>query len=703
MRQLILIIIAVLFFSGTLFSQNRKADSLLQLIKTQKEDTNKVNTLFQLTRVARRSDPGKALEYIKEGLTLSEKLGFKRGVFKFHNIRGNILSVTGNNDSALASYHTALNIATDINEKAALSMINNNIGLVHFNRGDYNKALDFYTKGLKLAEKNSDNHYVLQSLNNIAGVYYSQKNTAKTIEYTKKILEQSSKAGEQIMHARALSNIASTYEQMKDYKTAIDFNLQAIKEFEAINEKGIAYIYGNTSNLYHLVNDPVKAESYANKALKMSLEESDKMVESMSYKTLAQIHNKKGNYPKAEEYAKKANALSKEIESKEFMKEDYLLLSEIYENKKDYKTALEYHKLFSGIQDSLYNEESLKQVTQMQQLFETEKKEKEISLLTKEKQLQEAELEKKVEQLNKNKIVTYSIAGGTILVLLLLVVVYSRYQLKQKANKQLEEQKKEIIIQRDEISLKNKEITDSINYARKIQDALLPSKENVAALFPESFVLYLPKDIVSGDFFWTDEKDGRKMIAAADCTGHGVPGGFMSVLGMDKLSEASQSCEDPAQMLNYLNIFIKKALQQNSEEGSRDGMDITICALDPKAGTLKYAGANRPLWLLQNNEIKEIAPDKTAIGGHTAGNYQFKVNEIKVNKGDLMYLFSDGFSDQFGGDKKKKLMTKGFKEVLKRASALPVKQQKDFLLNYFTEWRGGLEQVDDVLVIGIRV
>jgi serine phosphatase RsbU (regulator of sigma subunit) len=703
MQKKILIIIAVLFSSGILFSQNRKADSLLQLLKSQKEDTNKVNTLFHLTRAVRRTDPDKAFGYIKEGIVLSEKLGFKRGVFKFHNIRGNILSVTGNNDSALSSYHTALDIATEINEKAALSMINNNIGLVHFNRGDYNKALEYYTTGLKQAEKNSDNYYFLQSLNNIAGVYYSQKNTAKTLEYTKKILERSSKTGEKLMHARALSNIASVYEQMKEYKTAIDFNLEAIKEYEAMNEKGVAYIYGNTSNLYHLLNDPAKAESYANKALKLSLEENDKMVESMSYKVLAELNNKKGNYPKAEEYAKKANTLSKEIESKEFLKEDYLLLSEIYENKRDYRTALEYHKLFSGIQDSLYNEENLKQLTQMQQLFETEKKEKEISLLTKEKQLQEAELEKKIQQLDKNKIVTYSIAGGSVLVLLLLVVVYSRYQLKQKANNQLEKQKREIIIQRDEISLKNKEITDSINYARKIQDALLPPRESMATMFPQSFVLYLPKDIVSGDFFWIDEKNGNKMIAVADCTGHGVPGGFMSVLGMEKLSEAGQSCEDPSQMLNYLNVFIKKALQQNNEEGSRDGMDIAICSFDERSGKLSYSGANRPLWILRDKEIKEIAPDKTAIGGHTPANYEFRLNEVPVNKGDTVYLFSDGYADQFGGEKKKKLMTKAFRELLLQISGLPMNEQKDSLLKHFTQWRGPLEQVDDVLVIGVRL
>jgi serine phosphatase RsbU (regulator of sigma subunit) len=232
----------------------------------------------------------------------------------------------------------------------------------------------------------------------------------------------------------------------------------------------------------------------------------------------------------------------------------------------------------------------------------------------------------------------------------------------------------------------------------------LPSNESLASFFPESFVLYLPKDIVSGDFFWIDEKQGKKMIAVADCTGHGVPGGFMSVLGMDKLSEASQSCEDPAQMLGYLNLFIKKALQQNNQEiNSRDGMDIVLCSFDNRSQTLKYAGANRPLWILQNHAITEVQPDKTAIGGHTDGNYKFKVNEIKVNKGDTIYLFSDGFADQFGGEKKKKLMTKGFRELLKQAYTLPVKEQKDFLYNYFTEWRGGLEQLDDVLVIGIKV
>ncbi|HWY13159.1 MAG TPA: tetratricopeptide repeat protein [Bacteroidia bacterium] len=664
MKLKILLIICGMFFLCEAQAQNRKTDSLVQLLKTQKEDTNRINTLIQISRAIRKADPVGAMNYISEGLTLSEKLGSKKGIVKFNTIKGNVYSVTGKNDSALICYNLALKLAEEINSKVVMCTINNNIGLIYFNRGDYNKSL----------------------------------------EYTKKVLEESSKTGEKLLHARALSNIASCYEQTKDYKTAIDFNLEGIKEFEAIHEKGISYIYGNTANLYSLVNDQVKAESYANKALDISLEEGDKMIESLSYNVLAAINNKKGNYAKAEKYAKKANVLSKEIQSKEFMKLDYQLLSEIFENKHDYKTALEYHKLFSGIQDSLYNDENLKQVMQMQQLFETEKKEKEIFLLTKEKQLQEVELEKKAEQLNKNKIVTYSIAGGSLLVFLLLVVVYSRYQLKQKANKQLEEQKKEIIGQRDEISLKNKEITDSINYAKKIQDALLPSREQLSALFPESFVLHLPKDIVSGDFFWIEVKEGQKMIAVADCTGHGVPGGFMSVLGMEKLYEAAQSCNGPAQMLKYLNVFIKKALQQNNEEAnSRDGMDIILCSIDESSQTLNYSGANRPLWIVEQQKITEISPDKTAIGGHTSGEYEFKSNEIKLNKGSMVYLFSDGFADQFGGENKKKLMTKRFKELIVKASALPIKDQEKFFNKYFNEWKGALEQIDDVLVIGFTV
>lgn len=263
------------------------------------------------------------------------------------------------------------------------------------------------------------------------------------------------------------------------------------------------------------------------------------------------------------------------------------------------------------------------------------------------------------------------------------------------------------IIKNDKFKLeqKEKEITDSIKYAMRIQQAKLPDLNTINNLLPNSFVLFKPKDIVSGDFYFLQEKSGLIFIAAGDCTGHGVPGAILSMIGSERLEEAIYKSSDTSDILGRLNIGVKRALRQSeSDESTRDGMDIALCSIDRETRTVKYAGANRPIWIIKNNtkQLEEIKATKAAIGGLTRDDQYFKSHETKLEPGDTFYICTDGFADQFNGRDGKKLMTKKLKEILIGIQDQSMQEQKNYLNDFFEKWRDGSEQVDDILIIGVR-
>ncbi|MCC7332144.1 MAG: SpoIIE family protein phosphatase [Flavobacteriales bacterium] len=344
---------------------------------------------------------------------------------------------------------------------------------------------------------------------------------------------------------------------------------------------------------------------------------------------------------------------------------------------------------------------------------ENKKRQAELDLTKREKQIQENEMKQKM-------FYFYILILGFVLIFAFAIVVYRNLQAKKKANIKLAQQSQEIYNQKQEIEQKsllleqkNTETEQSIQYAKRIQTAILPPHNIIGKYLNDYFILYKSKDIVSGDFYFFSDKhakDGFVHIASVDCTGHGVPGAFMSVIGHEKLTGAVHSEKEPSKILSDLNRGIKTALRQSSDgSASRDGMDLSLCSIPIKNSsdsyTIAYSGANRPLWIARkdSNQIEEIKATKFAIGGFTDDNQQFEQHQIQLKKGDTIYLFSDGFADQFGGVKKKKLMTGKFKDIILGIQSLGLQDQKDYLDNFITSWMDGIEQIDDILVIGIKL
>lgn len=383
--------------------------------------------------------------------------------------------------------------------------------------------------------------------------------------------------------------------------------------------------------------------------------------------------------------------------------EAYRVLSEAYKLIGYTAEELKYYKLYTQTKDSLLNENSATQMIKMSAIYETDKKQKEIELLNQEKEKNETI---SAEQEKRKNVIIYSSIAILAIVTFFSIFLFKRYRLTKQQNKIIEE--------------KNKDITDSINYAQKIQSSILPSDEDFKIAFPESFVLYKPKDIVSGDFYWIgtnpnefpaiDKAKGENwkvknpLIAAVDCTGHGVPGSLMSMLGNSLLNKIvdTHKITKPNEILNALRIEIINSLKQHGENENKDGMDIALCiAYDDK---IEFAGANNPIYIIRKNGIlEEIKADKMPIGYSGLELKPYINHSVQMEKGDSFYLFTDGYADQFGGKEEKKFKYKQLKELLISIYSEPMETQKEVLNETIEKWKGVNEQTDDILIIGIKV
>ena len=307
------------------------------------------------------------------------------------------------------------------------------------------------------------------------------------------------------------------------------------------------------------------------------------------------------------------------------------------------------------------------------------------------------------------------INGGMLVVtvaVISVVLIHARYVLTKKeiiARLALAEINKELEIKNNIIEEKNKDITASISYAKRIQEAMLPEMDLKYRLFPNAFIYYQPRDIVSGDFYWFAEKGNKKIIAAVDCTGHGVPGAFMSMIGNAMLNEIvlEKGIIRASDILNHLREDIIKSLKQTGAQGEqKDGMDISLCVFDKNDSKLEFSGANNPLWIVAHENpstLKEIKGDKQPIGIYTGNPTPFTHHEVQLSKGDCIYIFTDGFADQMGGETGKKFKSKTMKEFLLTIQHIPMREQETVISKLFADLKGTCDQTDDILVIGIAV
>jgi len=408
-----------------------------------------------------------------------------------------------------------------------------------------------------------------------------------------------------------------------------------------------------------------------------------------------------GRYREASAALYRALAISDSIGARSVTDEVYKYLSELYAastlplpdtaggktlNMEEMRLrALYYFKNYLTLRDTLFSEEKNKQFLYKELNFEFEKKES-LTKAEHDKQMAVA-----LEESRRQKLVTWFVAALAIAAAVILVIIFQSLRVTRR---------QKMIIEK-----KNKHITDSINYAERIQNAILPQSDFVKTLFDDYFIFFQPKDIVSGDFYWAGRKDDKIIFAVADCTGHGVPGAFMSMIGNSLLNEIvnEKGIAAPDEILDRLRNDIIRALKQtDATESQRDGMDIALFVLDKLKKTLEFSGAHNPLYHFRQNVFTELKGDAQTIGYDKVPYGGFTKSKIEIQKDDTIYLFTDGFADQKGGTEKRKFYYTAFQQLLASVQHETMHRQEEIIRNTFNTWKEGFGQVDDVLVIGIR-
>jgi serine phosphatase RsbU (regulator of sigma subunit)/Tfp pilus assembly protein PilF len=692
-------------------------DSLIAEVNKSKADTNKVNTLYLLSdRLWKKSYLDTATICATDGLELARKLKFYRGESALLSLIGILHAVQGEYPKAIEYMQNALTVAEKIKDQSKIASCLNNLGNIYEKQGDYTNALACHIKSLKIKEELGDVKATASSYNNIGIIHKHQKNYTEALHYYGKALDICAENNELLGVSQAYSNIGTIYQTLgelcgnKDsvehrlnyFKKSLEFAYKGleIKE-ELIDNNGRATSLNNIGSVYYFMGDLEKALEAHTEALKIRTSINDRAGVASSLYNLGVVYLRMNKVKEAHKYQQQSLQMALEIGAKEKIRGAYLGLSQADSALGNYKEAYTHYKLFVAYRDSLVNEENTRLSLQLEMKYEFDKKTAQDSLNNaKAQELKDAEIARQDAELSVQRNQQYALFGGLFLVVIFAGVMYNRFKITNKQNRIISRQK-------ELVEEKQKEILDSIKYAKRIQHAILPPKKRVNSLLPNSFIVYKPKDIVAGDFYWLEEKNGSILFAAADCTGHGVPGAMVSVVCNNGLNRSvrEHGITDPGQILDKTREIVIQEFDK-SEEDVKDGMDISLVALQ-QTQTLQWAGANNPLWIARKNEMGivemlEIKPNKQAIG-KVENPIQFTTHQVSLQSDDTIYLFTDGYADQFGGPKGKKFMYKAFKELLLSVHSLSMEEQKIKLEEVFETWKGENEQIDDVCVIGVRI
>ena len=640
-----------------------------------------------------------AKAHYKKSLQLFRKLKDVKGEATGLNNLGYIYQHIGDIDKAFMYYNKCLDVRERIGDHAGIAQSLNNIGFIYDDLGEVEKALNYYHESLSIQEKIGDEIGIATSLNNIGTLYDAQGDLKKGLEYYKESLNKRIVLGYKMDIANSYTNIGSVHQKLKQFDKAFEMAEKSIVLQTEIDDKhGLALSYLNLGVFYSERNDFANAAEYYQKSLKIRIGLGDRKNEAKSLYKLGELYFYQRDFDNALKFGKRSLIIAKKLGFPLIIKDTGKLLSDVYKNVGSYKEAIENYELYILMRDSINNEKTQTTAVKKQVQYEYEKQ---MLAIQKEQEKKELIALKEKQQ---QQWVLYSVSGGLFLVVLFYILLSNRFRLIKYQKKVIEDQKEEVEYQKGLVDEKNNDITASIRYARRIQKAILPKDESIEKLLPENFVLYKPKDIVSGDFYWTASKNGKTHFAVFDCTGHGVPGAFMSMIGNSLLNEVvlDRGIIQPSTIFDEVRSGLIKVLKQTGEDVTqKDGMDGVLCTWNQN-GKLEYATAYNSLYLIRQGELIETKGDHQPVGFHIGEVSPFKNHNIDLQKEDVIYLLSDGFQDQFGGNRGKKFKSSKLKNKLLEIHLLPMNEQKAMLEEEFDTWKGDLDQVDDVCIMGIR-
>jgi serine phosphatase RsbU (regulator of sigma subunit) len=656
-----IIIIFLFFLKSIYFGQNNiETERIYNEINKQKNDTTKVNALINLSLSLNNNDFNNSVKCAKQAIQLAQTLKYNKGIYTSYSALADAYWFHTDYINAQTFYFKSYKFCDSINDKSGIALALYNIGWTLCVQQNSVKDSKYLYKSYQIYKDLNDTIGILRVYNAL-GSYFQKR---YHINQSQNLFDSSF-----IYYSKGLeiASIKNIKKQIAVYSVNLgDLHIQKKEYLKAYNFTVIC------KDIYLSIGD---SSSYMQCEINLAT----------CYLGLKRVKEAEAGYNLSAKYFK--NHDFKDM----YAKANYGLAKCYYEEKK-YKKAYDYFNDFLQLQEKIDLETYDANLANLQGSYNLEKSEANVEKLKQTNEIQQ--LKNK-----KNIYLIFALLAIAVIVVTVAGLLYRQNKQKQLTNIQLKEQN-------TIIAEKKQEIDNSIQYARGIQQAVLPSFEDLKNNFDQSFIYYKPKDVVSGDFYWFAKSENDFYCIVSDCTGHGVPGAFMSIIGMDKIVQAvfEKKITEPGEILSYLNIEIKRVLKQHSDASKqKDGMDIALLKFNTITNKVEYSAANRPLYLVRNNELIEYKADKVAIAGFTEDNQVFKTTNIQLEKNDSLYLFTDGFADQFGGEEGKKFMSKNLKLLFISICNLNSNDQYKAIDNTFLSWKNTNEQVDDVLIIGIKI
>ncbi len=754
----------ILTLPEAILGQQREIDSLNRYLKNVPADSNRAGALNFLSYLCENTGSYERSDSLaREALKLSLNISYRKGIAIAYTNMASYCDDKNDLNNALQYYQKALSIKQRIGDKRGMANTLNGIGLIYEKKADYFQAMGYYFEALKICREAGDSSRSANALSNIGNVYQKQSEFPKALQSEFAALRIREQLGDTNGMATSFEVIGNCYSNMKNYARADDYYNRSLRIKQREGDlPEVASLSLNIGLVYESLGSQAKALELYNRALDIYQKTGDSLGTALCFNQIGENYHKQRQYDMALDYCTRGLNLFKRIgymqgiassyqdigacyafQKKYKLAEDFenkaiavaggigvlqviltanYVLSNMYDSAGQPQKSLDFYKKYIVFRDSVYNTANTNKSVQAEMSFEFDRK------LDKEKFEEDKRSALAEQQKKRDLIIRYSLLGGFVLVLALAFLIFNGYRDKANANKLITSQK--VLVEQ-----KNKDILSSITYAKHLQDAMLPPLSEVKERFPESFILHKPKDIVAGDFYWLwsertsrhDSQGGTAeqtvLIAAADCTGHGVPGAMVSVVCSNALDRAVKEFHitDPGKILDKVRELVVETFEKSKSE-VKDGMDISLVSVTRRAGAedsvqIKWAGAYNPLWYYkpgrgqnEKGELVEVAPDKQPIG-KTYNPKPFTTQTINLESSGpeggkycgILYLFTDGYADQFGGPLGKKLKYKPMQELVLANAHKPLEEQGKILNETLEAWKGTLDQVDDILILGIKV
>jgi serine phosphatase RsbU (regulator of sigma subunit) len=581
---------------------------------------------------------------------------------------------------------------------------------------NYTLGLELYLTALGKAESGNLPLEFAKVCSGIANLYSDKFQVTGSFDDLEKAISTQQKAIKTLEPLNDSALLISAYNSLgqklmmkHDFRSAQDFYQKAAQIAEASqNEPGLILSYENLGASFLVEGDKKndfailsKSLFFYEKSLKLAGRESTDARHGKVLSQISRIYLKMGFHEKAYEYLDKGLKIARLHNETTLLRDIYGMMALFHENRGDYKKAFHFQKLWVSLKDSLLSTEAMKNMNQLQAVYDNVKQQQEIQLLKKDQSIKNLELEARENTLKRNRLIIISSICVAVLLGLLALLVVNRSLIRKKANESLSKAY-------ETIQAQNKSITDSITYAKRIQDSFIANESDLKKVFPDSFIFYRQLQIVSGDFCWVCESQGKLFLAVADCTGHGVPGALMSMVGNTLLKEIiiQKNISDPGKALSELNKGIVNSLNQEGGDimGQSDGMDISLLVWDPLTRKALFAGASQNLIVCNRSGARLIEGSPSpAGGGFGDASPKFTTSQIEGEKGLRLFLYTDGITDQFGGENDRKLGSGRLLKMITESAALPLDEQGQTLVKGFDAWKGDQKQTDDVLLVAIAL